>query len=1072
MLASLEPSKRLPIKALLLFLFILTGIQSSAQDWLRGYNFRKKITVKKAMVAGMVNLTDFQLLVSLEDSDLRYVAGACAGNKISGIKGRDFAFTLVITPVIPLNYQLDQYEPETGKLVSWVKLASLSASGTTTASTELYLYYGSNNIHFPDDADAQATWSGTVSRVWHMNENVSGRFSGNAKSKITAERLVGSSNLTASNYTPGKISGAVSLNGVNQSLSSGKVSGANFYVSCWIKFSVTNREQIILSNDSTSSGGHVFKINAQGKLVQEMRFNNTITTRTAAPVLVPNRWYFLSTMRNQNRRGFYIDGVAYDHWVSPLEVKEGGTVVVGRSKQQDKYLHGTIDELKIQSVDPTADWVKTAYNNQLDPSAFYVVSAEESRLPLIATGTVFNGLVSELWSDPGNWNTMEVPGNSEQIILKAGKTMELSGRPELIVAKLTLEPNATLQVRQNLEVLCQTELLPESKINIHDGSFIQIDGDVLNHGSIETTSSAGGIRFSSSNNLQFVSGSGHITVNSIENNQATSSNIVKLEQRVDVTSFLKPVMGILNANGFLTLKYNGPSSQASVWPISDINLTSIAGEVTVEQYVPGAFPMPATARGWRLFSAPVYHGADNTAAYYHLYDYKGAAFITGPGGQANGFDSSPQNGHTIYTHNQLTQGTLSQKYIGIPVMSTAVNSGRGIYVFSRGDRNTADAYGRQIQTAPFENPAGYLIRHKGLLFQGNLEVALQNRNMGEAGDGFNLLGNPYAASLRWGDLGGSQTAPYIWQFNALNNAYDVSDDPNTIIAAGEGFFVKVRNGSTAGSMQFREQAKYLNDAAMVVAGKMAGLKDLDRNTQKAAKISLTLSRDVFKHVYHLVLDPSGNNEVDDQDASSIGSGYVSISGIASGGTKLSFDERTLPGRRPLEVPLYVKGWATGRYQIRINGLSSLPAGSTALLSDTYLHIRKPLKEGQVHDFELNTDIADSFGEHRFVLIIQAEQASPTYPDIAVAKAGAAMVVYPNPFSSEVKVKLPPGAAFGMGIRIRDLMGRLILSRNIGLVSHDEPVMINAGELPSGPYLLELLNLDTNQSIKTSKIIKR
>src|SRR5690606_8571087 len=105
------------------------------------------------------------------------------------------------------------------------------------------------------------------------------------------------------------------------------------------------------------------------------------------------------------------------------------------------------------------------------------------------------------------------------------------------------------------------------------------------------------------------------------------------------------------------------------------------------------------------------------------------------------------------------------------------------------------------------NPESYIILHKGLLFQGDLQLQLQNRNMGEAGDGFNLLGNPYAATISWAALQKENLSPYVWKFNPLNNAYDVSSDPNTSIAAGEGFFVKVLSGHNSGSLRFTEAAK-------------------------------------------------------------------------------------------------------------------------------------------------------------------------------------------------------------------------------------------------------------------------
>jgi hypothetical protein len=1081
---------------ILLLLFVLLSNEVIAQSWLPGYNYRMKISVNKSLVSGNLNLFDFPLLISLEDPALSYVAGRCSGNNISSTKGLDFAFTLVSAPAAPLKYQLDHYEPASGKLISWVKVPSLSASGSSAAATEIYLYYGSNTIHFPQQAEAQATWGTEVNRVWHMNGEGPAQFNRNAKNGVSGEGLT-PINLRPENYGTGKIGQAVTLNGLNQRFISVKDNNPNFFISCWLKLSAINREQVIITADSASLGGYVFKISEQNQLVLQTRINSVVTERTVSFKLAANQWYHVAALQQNTKRGFFINGTYYSTGVVVGSVKLGGQIVVGSNKQQQNFLSATIDELQIQSTEPTEDWIRTLYRNQNDPSAFYVVSTQQRNDVIVPTGTMFSGQSGDRWTEASNWNTQEVPGNLEQIIIAKNATLNMEGTEPLVLNTLNLEPDAVIKVNHNLEVLCQSNIASGARMILSAGAAVQLDGQVQNDGRI-TSAASGILTFSGSNALQQVSGTGTMDLYALHIDQSSKLNTVRLQQQVNINGYVRPFTGLLDANGFLTLKHNGAET-AFISPIPDVSVAGIIGETTVEQLVPGSYPDPATARGWRLFSPPVYHGNESGRPYYHLYDYKQSIFVTGPGGTGNGFDTSPQNGHTIYTHNQATVGSLSQKYMGIPAMNTVVQTGKGIYVYSRGSRNIPDAFIKQIQVAPFQNPAGYIINHKGLLFQGAIEVEAQSRNMGESGDGFNLLGNPYAAALRWGDIQKEQMSAFIWKFNPLNNAYDVSDDPNTIISAGEGFFVKVLNGFEKGRAIFKESSKStasnftaqanvkaqqdpadsirrVNTAfdakAFSAVNSIRNASEKQINTSALhAKLNLVLSRDVFQQQYTVIFSSSGNDELDDQDAPAIGTGYVGISGISSGVTKLSIDSRTFPARGLAEIPFTVRGWASGNYQIRIGGMDSFPSYFKVILADKYLNVKQEIKADHTYNFEINTAVPESYGEQRFTL--QVVNTSPhIIPALVDTIVEDKIRLYPNPFKAFLNLKLPENMMMKLGVRVWDLMGQLILRTDLGLVSGQQPATLDTNSLVGGIYIVEVINLENNQRLKSVKVIKQ
>jgi len=271
-----------------------------------------------------------------------------------------------------------------------------------------------------------------------------------------------------------------------------------------------------------------------------------------------------------------------------------------------------------------------------------------------------------------------------------------------------------------------------------------------------------------------------------------------------VMNSLKLVNGELNANGQLVLlSHNGIT--AALHPVPPN--ASINGQVQVQSFVDGTFPFPATGRGWRLLSSPVIHTTVAGNEQYHLQAIKNSVFVTGKAGTAKGFDASPNNGATIYTHNQSLPGTLAQKYVPIPDMQVQIPIGKGFFVFSRGNRMLPNAYQQQIQSPPFSNAEPYILTYTGRLFTGDLTIEVFNNIKGGVGDGFNLLGNPYAAPIRWGSLEKVNVGPFIWLFDPLNNSYYVSDNPNELIQPGTGFFIKVNEGADSGSIGFNERSK-------------------------------------------------------------------------------------------------------------------------------------------------------------------------------------------------------------------------------------------------------------------------
>jgi hypothetical protein len=767
--------KRKMVQLLLLLSLLLSGFYADAQSWLPGYRYRRLITIEKSKIENDAELhnqwVNQNVLVQLENADLRYMEAAFEP-KISHPLGLDISFTLSTSSTTALKFQLESYDAASGKIACWVQIPSLITKGSKLPSTMIYIYYGSTTYHNPAAPASRAIWDAMYTHADHLNEGAEGEIG-------TGASFGGNRRLLLKVRIP-----------------------TIFTFSVWVKLNSTAQEQMIIANDTLGKGGFQLKVNTVGKLVlTTFNVGGGIGTHTSTTVLQPNEWYLVSFSYINRVNEFLINGVIAGNFANSSQIAPGGQVVIGSSKQQNLYFNGTLDELRIAKVDIKRPWFITEYNMIKNPNGLFTTGAEEVNMTLNSTFT-FTGAMDSTWIAPENWIPEAVPASGKNIRVRAGAT--LMATDDVRVNKLLLESGAQLNLAKNLYASQRIELEPASTLTAASTSTLQLQGDVLNQGSIQT---AGKLLFLGSGPLISFSGTGQATVGRLEVNLSTPQANLNMQSQFNISHSLNLLSGHVQANGNILLLATATQA-AAVAPVN--NMASISGDLQVQNYVHGGFPEPATGRGWRLWSAPLKQSGTPGAYYYNITDLHQAVFVTGKGGAANGFDPSPNNGATIYTHDQSLTGTLAQKYVPIASLQTQIPVGRGFFIYSRGSRLLPDAFLHQVQTPPFSNAGPYTLTYKGQLFIGDLQVAVANRDADGEGDGFNLLGNPYAAPIRWGSLQKTNVGPFVWLFDPLNNTYVVSDDPDTVIPVGAGFFIRVLKGAKSGTVNFSESAKVIS----------------------------------------------------------------------------------------------------------------------------------------------------------------------------------------------------------------------------------------------------------------------
>jgi len=1041
-----------------------------------GYSYRKKITIDKSKVvpttvnSGLVtikqDLVNFPVLVVLQDDDLIHVPGSC-GNKVTNIGGLDISFALSTNPAVPINFQLEDYEPETGKLTCWVKAGLLSASGTATAATAFYLYYGSGLLHDPFSQNGINIWSAEFSRVWHLKNDVAPAVCRDAQSGSSAQTLTGSPETGGTAFVSAKIGHGISP-GMNSYFQAQKDTSAAFSISVWIKAQATGIDQVIMANDSTNGSlrnGYAFKIDGLGNLKLEFYRNQTFSQIDIPLIHDPALWHLLHITVSGTQLSVLINGIQ-KHSINSLKMGSGGSIRVGSSKQNTGHYSGIIDEIRIQRAVKKIEWFRTQYINQDSPLQFYTVSEEEYSPAEFAS---FMGALNNSWNVAANWASGSLPISGANVVITGGRSANVSGN-SVNVNRLLIKAGALLSLNADMVVGCEAEVEQSGSMTLNNNAGLSVIGNLINDGSIESGVTSGRLIFAGTQPTQLLTGTGKIKVDQLENDQLLRTNDLILNADVQIIKYLRLKKGTLSTNGNLSLLTTAdPDGTAAILAIP-VNEASITGDVKVKQYIEGDFPYPATARDWRLVSSPVYTTTNSSLKAYGIDAYKNSMFITGPGGASAGFDPSPLNSSTVYTHDQSLEGNLSQKYLPIGNIHQKVPLGRGIYIFSRGSRSASNAYNTQIAQKPFSNPSHYYLTHVGGVLTGDLSVELNNRNSGSQGDGFNLLGNPYPAPIAWGNLLKSDLSPYVWLYDPLNKAYYVSDDINTIIPVGHAFFVKVISGKANGRLTFTEQSKFVVPGSTPTASRTAIRMSLDNfsHDQKESTLAdrhlrVTLHRNQFIQRYKVCFDPNGNDGLDNDDALKMGDGFVNISALINN-TKLSAERRSL-SKENQEIFLSVAVWENGPYKMDMAPSKDLLEWANVTLIDHLLNKEIKLSDtSNIYSFNLSAKTPQEEVSSRFsVKISPAESRNGSMDD------KDDIVIYPNPVTDLLFLRSGRKEIRDIRIVFTDILGRQVFNRRA--IISQVPASVDCQNLPKGLYFISIYELNTSGAIAAFKMIK-
>ncbi|MDP3954016.1 MAG: DUF2341 domain-containing protein [bacterium] len=367
--------------------------------------------------------SNFAVLVSVTHDDFRHTSfgGKVASSSI-GVTGGGGDFVFALPNGTQLDHEIEKYASSSGQLLAWVRIASLSATEDTT----LYMYYGGPNTGATNQNPA-GVWNSNFKGVWHLKETPPTTLV--TDSTVNANTGSTSGAMNSADQVAGQINGSLDFDGTNDAIAVTQNSSINdldtFTISAWVMPDTSgggNAGRIVDKSGAFTSwipsGGNVFLSSA--------RWDTDGQWRTDASLIALDTVYHIAMTYDYssttNNPIFYINGglSPTTETITPsgnVNV-ETGDLILGNNAAVEgiRTFDGFLDEFRLSGTIRSADWVKTEYNNQKNPSTFYEMQAEE-------TETTSGGITLN-----GNWiNNGTFTHSNGTVVFEGTNTSSITG---------------------------------------------------------------------------------------------------------------------------------------------------------------------------------------------------------------------------------------------------------------------------------------------------------------------------------------------------------------------------------------------------------------------------------------------------------------------------------------------------------------------------------------------------------------------------------------------------------------------------------------------------------------------
>jgi hypothetical protein len=487
--------------------------------------------------------------------------------------------------------------------------------------------------------------------------------------------------------------------------------------------------------------------------------------------------------------------------------------------------------------------------------------------------------------------------------------------------------------------------------------------------------------------------------------------------------------------------------------------------------------------GWRLLSSPVDTDYDDFLDKTVTQGYTGAYYSTG---------SDP--GDTLqpnvlwyledYEENEEElEATDNDRWRAPASASTDLTAGRGLFTYIFGDIDADPNYNDVL-------PLPLTLDAQGQENEGPLEFGVTYNIDG--GEGWNLVGNPYAATIDWDDAPNwtktniDQTI-YIWDYDTnqfLTWNGTTGDLGSGLIAPFQGFWVKANAASP--SLIVEEDAK-------TTGGTFVGKSVANREKAASPKFSITMVDSENKEVSaHFMFSENASIGKDPLDGFRLNpysgiTDYMELSSVTKAGEKFAINNLPrkfgIPIEIPLQVDVYEDGFsASDNMYFKFQNFEHIPEGWTITLIDKKENLEVNIHNNPSYIFShtaINGEIAPNaaFGgrakvqskanekKARFILRIEPGEDADDIPSQYKLEQN-----YPNPFNPTTNIQFNLPLQGVVSVTIYDILGREISTLvNEELSAGTHTFTWDASRYSSGIYIYRLVTPNAVVSKKMTLI---
>ncbi len=598
-------------------------------------------------------------------------------------------------------------------------------------------------------------------------------------------------------------------------------------------------------------------------------------------------------------------------------------------------------------------------------------------------------------------------------------------------------------------------------------NLLSVSGNLTNSGTLDGTGA----------DLEFV-GTGALANQTWSGNGATFRDVVMgVASNTTIKTLSAPLSvsrnlqlqgtATLAAGGNLTLLSNASGTARLLELPSG---ASVTGNVTVERFVPGA-----SGRRFRYLSAPFASGPSIANSWQQQIHITG----TGTGGtlcpsltaHTNGFDATMSNAASMFTFNETgatntnvagsNGGTIyTNAWLSVAnTASTNLTWGTGYRVFVRGNRSQ----GCDLLNGTNPAPSNVTLSGTGTLKTGTAAFSLTYS--ASNGEGWNLVGNPYACPINWDAAGWTRTNVdnMVWIFRPAGNHFSTwngatglgANFGSSIIESGGAFFVKANASSPV--LVATEAVKTGNSP----------VTPLFKTNIKALRVNFVKPGELTDELV-VAMSPEAQDGLDAMDSEKMTNPSLNIYAKDAVGNENAINTFKAAQAETV-VPVAINSTFTGAHTFSFKGETEFNAYDV-LLEDKYLGVIQLVNDNPTYRFDITANPL-TFGENRFRLIFvnrgdfdYLKRIQGIYKNM-----NGVVNMYPNPTAQVTSVQVPNMSGNMAQVKVYNAVGQELMSFSSAINKGNSSFEIDLGVQSSGVYFVEVT--DELGKVSKGKLVK-